>query len=153
MFYVPLRFISVGADNVVCASRIIAILDPLSNQGKRLLSQVKKAGNAIDARGGKKLRALILMDNDLLIMSSVSPITLFKRIERNDTFFIKNMQRIDEALMEQFVAQAAEDGIRVIEKDEYERFEKENSRTAKTETRSNITFRGTGPEDDEDEDD
>lgn len=49
----PLRFVSVGYGNAVCANHVIALVKPDSAPGKRLLRQAKKDGVYLDTTSGK----------------------------------------------------------------------------------------------------
>lgn len=120
MYYLPLRFISVGSDITVCATRIVAIFDAKTVQGKRMAKAAKDSGIYLDARGGRALRSLILMDNDAVIACSLMPITLYKRLQDGQQLYVKNMVRVKDNIKRQFVDKAAEDGITVVETDEYE---------------------------------
>jgi regulator of extracellular matrix RemA (YlzA/DUF370 family) len=74
------RFISIGFDNVVAASRIIAIITPSSSPMKRLKDEARKSGKLIDATQGRKTRAIIITDSDHVILSGIQVETITQRI-------------------------------------------------------------------------
>lgn len=125
MYQLPLRFISVGSDVVICATRIIGIFNPQTVYGKRLMRSARENNNLIDVRGGRGLRSLILLDNDGVVASSIHPITLFKRIEDGEKVYIKSMASIKETMKKAYITRAKEDGIVIVDKDDYEQLEKD----------------------------
>lgn len=74
------RFISIGFDNIVAVSRIIAILMPSSSPMKRLKDEARKSGKLIDATQGRKTRAIIITDSDHVILSGIQVETITQRI-------------------------------------------------------------------------
>lgn len=59
-------FINIGYGNIVASGRIIAIVSPEAAPVKRLVQEAKAEGNIIDATCGRKTRAVIICDSDML---------------------------------------------------------------------------------------
>lgn len=72
--------ISIGNGNFVIASRVVAILNPASSPMRRLREDAKNEGRLIDATQGKKTRAIIVLDSNHVLLSSVAADTMGKRV-------------------------------------------------------------------------
>lgn len=72
--------ISVGNGNFVIASRIVAILNPASSPMRRLREDAKNDSRLIDATQGKKTRAIIVLDSNHVLLSSVAAETMSRRL-------------------------------------------------------------------------
>ena len=75
------RFINIGFGNTVNAGKIIAIVSPDSAPVKRMVSRAKEDGRAVDATQGRKTKAVIIMENDRIILSAL--LRLFRRRKRD----------------------------------------------------------------------
>ncbi len=76
-----MQLVNIGFGNSVSANRIIAIISPESAPIKRLVQDAKEQGRAIDATCGRRTRAVIIMDSDHVVLSSVQPETVAGRFE------------------------------------------------------------------------
>ncbi len=76
-----MQLVNIGFGNSVSANRIIAIISPESAPIKRLVQEAKEQGRAIDATCGRRTRAVIIMDSDHIVLSSVQPETVAGRFE------------------------------------------------------------------------
>lgn len=72
--------IRIGNGNFVIASRVVAILNPASSPMRRLREDAKNDGRLIDATQGKKTRAIIVLDSNHVLLSSVGAETMSQRI-------------------------------------------------------------------------
>ena len=79
-----IKFINIGYGNIVVANRIIAIVSPESAPIKRIIQEAKDAKTVIDATYGRKTRAVIIMDNGNVVLSSIMPETVSARLIGND---------------------------------------------------------------------
>jgi regulator of extracellular matrix RemA (YlzA/DUF370 family) len=73
------KFISVGFENLLAASRIIAIINPDSAPARRLVKDARAAKNLIDATSGRKCRSVIIMDDSRAVLSAIQPETIAAR--------------------------------------------------------------------------
>ena len=64
-----MKLINIGFGNMVSAERIVAIVSPESAPIKRLIGEAKEGGNLIDATHGRKTRAVIVTDSELVILT------------------------------------------------------------------------------------
>lgn len=80
-----MKLINIGFGNMVSASKLVAIVSPESAPIKRIIQDARDKGVLIDATYGRRTRAVIVMDSDHVILSSIQPETVANRvIERDD---------------------------------------------------------------------
>lgn len=72
--------LNIGFGNVLYVPKIVAILNPGSRAVKRLRDEAKESGKLIDASEGKKVRSLIITDNDHIVLSALQVETLVSRL-------------------------------------------------------------------------
>ncbi len=77
------RFINIGFGNTVNAGKIIAIVSPDSAPIRRLVSKAKEDGRTVDATQGRKTKAVLIMENDRIILSALLPETIRVRAQGN----------------------------------------------------------------------
>jgi regulator of extracellular matrix RemA (YlzA/DUF370 family) len=77
-------FLKIGFGNLVSASRIIAVVSPDSSPVKRLIQEARDSGSLIDATSGRKTRAVLVMDSDHLVLSSLTVEDLSSELEKNN---------------------------------------------------------------------
>jgi len=73
------RLINIGFGNVVMAGRILSIVNPHSSPIKKLKDEAKKVGKLIDVTEGRRTRAILILDTNHLVLSSVQPETILQR--------------------------------------------------------------------------
>ena len=64
---------------------IIAIVSPDSAPIKRLVQNAKESGMAIDATQGRKTKAVLVMENNQLVLSALLPETIASRAQVMDS--------------------------------------------------------------------
>ena len=75
-----MKLINIGFGNMVSAHRLIAIVSPESAPIKRMVQEARDRGVLIDATYGRRTRAVLIMDNDHLVLSALQPETVSNRI-------------------------------------------------------------------------
>ena len=75
-----MKLINIGFGNMVSAGRLVAIVSPESAPIKRIIQDAKDRGALIDATYGRRIRAVLVMDSDHVILSSVQPETVANRM-------------------------------------------------------------------------
>lgn len=68
-----MKLINIGFGSMVCANRILAVIEPDSAPIKRVIQEAKDRGMLIDASYGRKTQTVFLMDTDHVILSSLTP--------------------------------------------------------------------------------
>ncbi|TGB00235.1 DUF370 domain-containing protein [Sporolactobacillus shoreae] len=79
-----IRLINIGFGNIASANRIVSIISPESQPIKRLIKIARDNNKLIDATYGRRTRAVIVMDSDHIILSSVQPETVSQRLIQHD---------------------------------------------------------------------
>lgn len=79
-----MKFINIGAGNMVAAERVVALASPESAPIKRLVSEAKDDGRVIDVSCGKRTKTVIVTDSDHVILSALRPETISNRLYDSD---------------------------------------------------------------------
>jgi len=79
-----MRFINVGFNNMLNASRVIALVSSDSSPSKRLIQDAKDSGRAIDCTCGRKTRCVIITDSDHVILSALQAETVAGRLNGSE---------------------------------------------------------------------
>ncbi len=77
-------FINIGYGNVVNSDKVCSIVSPDAAPIKRLIQNAKDAGNAIDGTCGRKTKAVLVMENETIVLSSLLPETIATRMNAED---------------------------------------------------------------------
>ena len=75
-----MKLINIGFGNMVAAGRLVAIVSPESAPIKRIIQDAKDRGTLIDATYGRRTRAVLVMDSEHVILSSIQPETVANRM-------------------------------------------------------------------------
>ncbi len=76
-----MRLLNVGYGNMASVARIIAVVSPDSAPVKRMVQDARDAARVVDGTAGRRTRAVLVMDNGFLVLSSLMPETLASRIQ------------------------------------------------------------------------
>ena len=74
-----MQFINIGFGNLISAQRLIAVVSPDSAPVKRLVQESRDRGMLIDASFGRRIRSVVIMDTDHVILSAIQPEILTAR--------------------------------------------------------------------------
>lgn len=74
------KLVSVGLGNVASSERIVAIVAPGSAPAKRIIQEARDSGRLIDATAGRRCRSVIVMDSRQIVLSSLLPETIARRV-------------------------------------------------------------------------
>ena len=83
-----MNLISIGLGNFVPYERISAIVAPDSAPVKRIVQEAKDKGICIDATYGRRTRAVLVLDNGQVVLSSIQPETLVGRNQKKVTTIV-----------------------------------------------------------------
>ena len=78
-----MKFLQIGFGNMVSSERIIAVVGPDSSPIRRLIQDARDRGTLIDASSGRKTRAVMLMDSDHLVLSSLTAEELLEEMRKD----------------------------------------------------------------------
>lgn len=73
------NLVNIGFSNIVNADKIISIVSPDSAPSKRIMKNAKAEGRAIDATHGRKVKSVMVMENNQVVLSALTPETLLGR--------------------------------------------------------------------------
>ena len=76
-----LQLINIGFGSLVSAGRLVAVVSPESAPIKRMTQEARERGILIDATYGRRTQAVLVMDNDHLVLSALTPETIALRVE------------------------------------------------------------------------
>ena len=79
-----MKLINIGFGNMISAGRLVAIVSPESAPIKRMVQEARDRAVLIDATYGRRTRAVLIMDNDHLVLSALQPETLANRAGEKD---------------------------------------------------------------------
>ena len=74
-----MKLINIGFGSMIAAGRVLSVLEPESAPIKRVVQEARDRAMLIDASYGRKTKAVILMDTDHVILSAISPETIYER--------------------------------------------------------------------------
>ena len=75
------RLIHIGFGNMVNTGKIVAVVSPESAPVKRLVQSAQEEGRVIDATQGRKTKAVLMMENNQLVLSALLPETIASRAQ------------------------------------------------------------------------
>ena len=76
-----MKLINIGYGNMIAKHRIMAVVSPDSAPIKRMVQEARDRGFLIDATYGRRTRAVLILDNDHLVLSALQVETVAERIE------------------------------------------------------------------------
>ncbi|MCR5796726.1 DUF370 domain-containing protein [Eubacterium xylanophilum] len=77
-----MAYINVGYGNLVNTDKIYSIVSPDSAPIKRLIQKSKETESYIDATCGKKTKSVIIMEDDIILLSALNTETLASRLNQ-----------------------------------------------------------------------
>ncbi len=75
-----IKLLNIGFGNLISAHRLIAIVSPDSAPIKRMVQEAREQRTLIDASYGRRTRCVLVMDNDHLVLSALTPETVAGRL-------------------------------------------------------------------------
>ena len=76
------QLVNVGFGNYVLASRVVALVNPLSSPMRRLRDDARAEGRLVDVSQGRKTRSILVTDSNHVILSAISADTLGQRFQQ-----------------------------------------------------------------------
>lgn len=74
-----MKLVNIGFGSMIAAGRVLTIVAPDSAPIKRVVQEARDRGMLIDASFGRKTKAVILMDTDHVVLSALTPETIYAR--------------------------------------------------------------------------
>lgn len=76
-----MKLVNIGYGNMIAKHRILAVLSPDSAPIKRMIQEARDRGFLIDATYGRRTRAVLILDNDHLVLSALQVEVITERVE------------------------------------------------------------------------
>lgn len=76
-----MKLVNIGYGNMITKHRILAVVSPDSAPIKRMIQEARDRGFLIDATYGRRTRAVLILDNDHLVLSALQVDIITERIE------------------------------------------------------------------------
>lgn len=73
------RLMNIGFGNAVNTDKVVVVVNPEAAPIKRMVQQAKEDGRVIDATQGRRTKAVVVTQEDHIILSALQPETLMKR--------------------------------------------------------------------------
>ena len=73
------KLINVGFGNAVNSEKIVAVVSPEAAPIKRMVQKAKEENHLVDARVGRRTKAVIFTGEGLVILSALQPETISRR--------------------------------------------------------------------------
>ena len=83
--------INIGFGNAVNTAKIVAVVSPDAAPVKRLVQHAKEEGRVIDATQGRLTKAVIVTQEDHVILSALQPDTIARRFSLKDDYTEKGV--------------------------------------------------------------
>lgn len=79
------KLIHIGFGNIVNLDKVISIVSPEAAPIKRLVQHAKEEGRTIDATSGRKTKAVLVMENNQIVLSALNPETILGRVQEKQS--------------------------------------------------------------------
>lgn len=79
-----MKLINIGFGNLISAGRLVAVVSPESAPIKRMVQEARDRSILIDATYGRRTRAVLIMDNDHIVLSALQPETIANRLSEKE---------------------------------------------------------------------
>ena len=76
-----MKLINIGFGSMVSTQRLVAVVSPDSAPIKRMVQEARDRGVLIDATYGRRTQAVLVMDNDHLVLSALTTDEISSRLE------------------------------------------------------------------------
>ena len=76
-----MKLINIGFGSMVSAQRLVAVVSPESAPIKRMTQEARDRGVLIDATYGRRTLAVLIMDNDHVVLSALQPEEIQARLD------------------------------------------------------------------------
>lgn len=90
------KLINIGFGNSVNSSKILAVASPVAAPVKRLVTKAKEVGTLIDATQGRKTKAVIILEDERVVLSALQPETISRRFNEPQSWKEERQESEDE---------------------------------------------------------
>lgn len=75
--------VNIGFGNLINSGKLVAVVSPDGAPIKRLVQNAREERRVVDATQGRKTKAVLIMESDLVVLSALQPDTISKRFSAN----------------------------------------------------------------------
>ena len=79
-----MKLINIGFVNLVSFEKLVAVVSPEAAPVKRIVQDAKAKGMLIDATCGRKCKAVLVMENDHVVLSAISSEAILNRTTESE---------------------------------------------------------------------
>lgn len=79
-----MKLINIGFGNLISFDKLVAAVAPESAPIKRIVQDAKAKGMLIDATCGRKCKAVLIMENDHVVLSAISCEAILNRTTESE---------------------------------------------------------------------
>ena len=79
-----MKLINIGFGNLVSFEKLVAVVSPEAAPVKRIVQDAKAKGMLIDATCGRKCKAVLVMENDHVVLSAISSEAILNRTTESE---------------------------------------------------------------------
>ena len=79
-----MKLINIGFGNLVSFEKLVAVVSPEAAPVKRIVQDAKVKGMLIDATCGRKCKAVLVMENDHVVLSAISSEAILNRTTESE---------------------------------------------------------------------
>ena len=79
-----MKLINIGFGNLVTSDKLIAVVAPDAAPVKRIVQDAKSKGMLVDATCGRKCKAVLVMEDDHLVLSAISAGAIHNRTAESE---------------------------------------------------------------------
>ena len=76
-----MKLVNIGYGSMIAVNRVLAVVSPDSAPIKRMVQEARDRGFLIDATFGRRTRAVLILDNDHLVLSALQVEAVAERME------------------------------------------------------------------------
>lgn len=73
-------FVNIGFGNLINGDKVVAVVCPEAAPVKRLIQKAKESGRVIDATQGRRTKAVLVTEEDHVVLSALQPDTISRRM-------------------------------------------------------------------------
>ena len=74
------ELVHIGFGHLVAMNRVVAVVVPESAPLKRMMREARDSGTLIDATSGRRTKALVYLDNGMVVAAALGPETIAGRL-------------------------------------------------------------------------
>lgn len=79
-----MKLINIGFGNLVSSDKLVAVVAPDSAPVKRIVQEAKTSGLLIDATCGRKCKAVLITENNHIVLSAISCEAIQNRTDESE---------------------------------------------------------------------